>query len=117
MDVLSRASRYVAPVAELQQNQSVMTVRRHGTCVAILRGMRAVACLAGFAVMTMGCLVTEKTDFAEEPNLPPSIISPPGARNPPIRIATFVVGSATPGVDAGVGANELLYEASIRDPN
>jgi len=67
----------------------------------------------------MGCLVTERVDFPEEPFCPPSVTTRPGADFPVDSIIIFDLDD-TPTVepDAGTGGSqELVFEVLVRDCN
>ena len=71
--------------------------------------MRTALLLAGTATMTMGCLVTDKVEFKEPPNVPPVLTAP--GENPPTEIVTFqLMGEAA-------GPNEERFELVISDVN
>lgn len=95
----------------------VMSAPRRGTCVAGFQSVRAVALSAGSAILMMGCLVTEKVEFVDEQNLPPSILVPESARYSPREIFTFDINSMGAPVDGGTGVAELRFEVEVRDPN
>lgn len=94
-------------------HEEIASVRPRGTSVAhhlVVRGLAAVC------VLSMGCIVTEEIDFPDEPDCPPSIVSPAGVDHPIGEIIVLTLGDEVTN-DAGVGAPELEFEVLVRDCN
>jgi hypothetical protein len=76
-----------------------------------MRGVAAACC-----VFLMGCLVTQKKEFPEDPVCPPSIETTPTAAHPLNRIVEIDL-TETGEVDGGMPITETAFDVLIRDCN
>ncbi len=86
---------------------------RFASLITMARKQRGLVLLLLCGVFTMGCLTTDKIDFVPEENLPPSIVSAPGAEHPLNEIGALDLDAPIP---PGETADYVL-ETLIRDAN
>jgi hypothetical protein len=98
------------------KNALFSKIRRAGIRLALLslRALFGASAVLALGLLGAGCLITERVEFQELENFPPSIASAPGASHPLDRILRVELDSEGSG-DGGLEA--ILLEVDLRDPN